>query len=209
MKNQLMPVKIGDDVVSAYHKTGEVSLTDIFRAGNSHRLSGGKSVANMSMFLNSEATKEFIRICERESGSEVVRVEGKGNKKATFVCMPLAIYAAQYLSKEFHYKTIDHLINSGIFISRDDGGENFKAVNILIETLEDRKGKANSRGCFIWLAKQIKHHVNPDLANWNEANAAENRKRADIEDDVCRAIKWGHVKAYEPDLKDFVSKILK
>lgn len=89
-------------------------LTSLWQAGNLMRAKEGKRDANLSKFLDSEKTKQFIRVCNDNGYQKAFSVTGVGNKKRTWACVHLMIYAAEYLSLEFHYQVIDAFCNGRI-----------------------------------------------------------------------------------------------
>lgn len=205
-EDQLMSITVGAHNIEAYHKTGEVVLSDIWRAGNAYRGVIGKPQANVTLFMNRELTKEFVKICEsRNGGKPIIRKEGRGKRSKTFVSLHFAIYAAEFLSIEFHYEVIDTFINSKILEWRDESGNEFIALNQNIDSsLVDRDGK-NNRGIFIQVAKMLKAHIKPDGDSWNTASADQLRLRTEIEGKISDALKFGFIKTW-PELKDFLGK---
>ena len=204
--NQLMTVAFSGGKVNVLHNTAMGSLTDIWSAGNACRLASGKSVANMSKFLNSTKTKEFIEICEKASGNPCYEVTGRGNKKQTWASIHLMIYTAEFLDANFHYEVIDAFVKGEILKRRDEGGDMFKELNNAINTLmPDRIGK-NNRHMFINTAKKISARIAPENGDWNLATAADLKDRIDIESRLTTAIKMGWIKTKE-DLWDAIERI--
>ncbi len=204
--NQLMTVAFSGGKVNVLHNTAMGSLTDIWSAGNACRLASGKSVANMSKFLKTTKTKEFIEICEKASGSPCYQVTGKGRNRQTWASIHLMIYTAEFLDLSFHYEVIDAFVKGEILKRRDEGGDMFKELNNSINTLMlDRIGK-NNRGMFIQTAKRIAARISPENGDWNLATANDLKDRIEIESRLNTAIKMGWIKTKD-DLWDAIDKI--
>jgi len=113
--NQLLTAAFPEGDMHIWHLTGMGSLTDLFRIGNRMRAIEGKDHANMTHFVNSKATQEYINIicknqgCTRES---VVRTVGKGKASRTEANQHFLIYAAEYLSPELRYLVMNSFLAS-------------------------------------------------------------------------------------------------
>lgn len=208
--NQVMQITIGNTEVIAHHKTAQFDLTSLWKAGSTYRILDGGNQANITQFLNSDKTKKFIAICEEKSNGEPqISKTGRGKNARTFVSLHLAIYAAEYLSPEFHYEVIDTFINGKILEYRDESGDNFKLLNERIDTLPDRVEKAKSnKGCYIAISKMFKAEIKPDGDSWNTASADQLRDRAKIEEKLADYIDNGFITSY-PQLKEVAERLLK
>lgn len=188
--------------VEVFHKTAMGNLTQLWNAGNKTR----EKPANLSKFLSSESTKRFINVVEKKSKSKCYEVTGSGNTKRTWASLHLMIYAAEHLSDEFHYEVIDTFIKGKLLEFRDESGDEFKAMNIAIDNyLPEREGKDN-KGLRIQVARKIKHKVNPELVNWNNADADDLRYRLKIEEKIVSLLELGVVNNYD-HLKELIDKI--
>jgi hypothetical protein len=200
--NQLMHIAFSGGDVEVFHKTAMGNLTQLWNAGNKLR----EKPANLSLFLSSNATKRFIEVAESKTGGKCFEMTGTGNKKRTWASIHLMIYAAEYLSPEFHFEVIDTFINGKILDYRDESGDEFKAMNIAIDKhLPDRENKDNT-GVRIQIAKKIKHKVNPELTSWNLADADDLRYRLKIEEKIVSLLELGVVNDYE-HLKQLIGKM--
>ena len=208
--NQLLSVSIGTEHIEAWHKTGMVSLTDLFRAGNIYRGASGVSPANQSLFIQSAKTQEFINVIKSKrklNDEQIYSQTGRGKSSKTFVCLHLAVYAAEYLSAEFHYDVIDAFINGKILEWRDESGENFKDLNTMIKLTADKVlGKPSHVGHYTAIAKLIKSRINPDGDSWNTASADQLRARTKLEEKLTTFLEAGVVKDWE-HLKELAAKL--
>ena len=207
--NQMMTICFPEGTLGIGHKTKMGSLTDLFSIGNKMRVAEGKTPANMTHFIQSKATQEFIAECmtaQNISYNDIVRTEGRGKSARTEACLHFMIYAAQYLSVKFHYQVIDTFINNKILQWRDDSGDQFAALNVAIDAyLPDREGK-NNKGIFIQVAMRLKAKLKPEGDNWNTASALQLEERAKIEKSLVQLLQLGVVRDYE-HLKELIDKI--
>lgn len=211
--NQLMTVALSKGAIAGFHKTDMVSLTDVFRVGNAHRACEGKTAANMTKFLQSSATSEFIGvICNNQNITidEVIVKKGKGKNASTFCSIHFAIYAAEYLSCQFHYEVIDMFIKGDIFKLRDKGGDEFKMLNFAIDQyLPGREGKDSNKGIYINLAKKIRERIlgkGSKAEDWNKATPEHLQERYDYESSLSQLLRLGVVRDYE-HLKELIDKL--
>lgn len=198
--NQLMSIAFKNGDVPVFHGTAMGDLTQLWRIGNISRASEGKPPANITRFLESSATKEFMEIVEINTGKKCIEKVGKGKSAKTYANIHMMIYAAEYLSSQFHFEVIDKFINDKILELRDSGGESFKALNILIDIkLPDRTGKDN-KGIYITVAKMLKKKIDTNLNSWNDATADQLRTRDFYEQQLASFLKmnlikdWDHMK---------------
>jgi len=204
--NQLMNVAFSCGNIRVFHNTAMGSLTDLWTVGNSMRIADGKSIANMAMFLKSSKTIEFMEIIKESIGGECINLTGKGNKKETWANIHFMIYAAEYLSPKFHFEVIDSFVNNKILEWRDVSGDEFKALNMAIDSyLPEREGKSN-KGIYINVAKMMLQRVNPEIQSWNQANADDLRCRAQLENKISTVLELGLVSDWE-HLKELILKI--
>lgn len=203
--NQLMSVAFDGGSVEVFHKTAMGDLTQLWNIGNRMRVAEGKRAANITLFLNSGKTQDFISVIE-SSGVTAINKTGRGKSAKTYACLELMIYAAEYLSTDFHVEVIRSFIRGKILEYRDESGDNFKAMNIAIDNhLPGREGKDN-KGLRIQVAKTIKEKINPSLTSWNFASADELRYRASIEDKLTSLLDLGVVKDWE-HMKELICKL--
>ena len=207
--NQLMTVCFPEGTLRIGHLTKMGSLTDLFNIGNKMRVLEGKSPANITHFVNSKDTQDFITEIVSAQGIQretVVRTTGRGKSSRTEANLHLLIYAAQYLSTKFHYQVIDTFINNKILQWRDDSGDQFIALNIAIDAyLPDRQGKDN-KGVFIQVAKRLKTKLLSEDGNWNDATFEQLEARAKMEKSLVQFLQLGMVRDYE-HLKEVIAKL--
>ena len=207
--NQMMEVCFPAGTLHIGHKTKMGSMTDLFSIGNKMRTLEGKTPANLTHFINSKTTQEFIAICMEMQDiayEEVICTAGRGKSARTEANLHFLIYAAQYLSTKFHYQVIDTFINGKLLEWRDDSGDQFNALNLAIDAyLPDREGKDN-KGIYIQVAKRLKEKLQPEDGNWNAATPMQLKDRAKIEASLVQFLKMGVVRDWN-HLKELIEKV--
>ena len=207
--DQIMTVCFPEGALHIGHKTKMGSLTDLFNIGNKMRALEGKSPANMTLFVQSKATQDFIAECMEAQNlpyDAVICKAGRGKASRTEASLHLMIYAAQYLSVKFHYQVIDTFIKGKLLDWRDDSGDQFIALNAAIDAyLPGRHGKDN-KGVFIQTAVLLKAKLKPDGGSWNTASHQQLEARAKTERSLVQLLQLGVVRDWE-HLKELIDKI--
>ena len=214
--DQLMTVCFPQGDLHISHKSMMGSLTDLFNIGNKMRVMEGKGVANMTLFINSASTQEFIRIiCEEQAchPDSVITRTGRGKSSRTEASLHLLIYAAEYLSTRFHYQIIDTFITGRLLQLRNDGGDEFGMLNRAIDRyLPGREGKASNQGCYINIAKIIRRRCNlvkpENDETWNQsiANKDAQLARYEMQHKLVNLLELGLVRDWE-HLKDLAERV--
>lgn len=208
-----MTIAFSEGKIDGYHKSGMVSLTDIFKVGNVHRAKDGKTASNITRFLQSANTGGFMQVISENQGIDVDKIlvkVGRGKSARTFCNIHFAVYAAEYLSPQFHYEVIDKFINGEVFKLRDDGGNEFKTLNMFIdEYLPERENKPNNKGIHINCAKMLRLGILGEGAkteDWNKATNEQLRERYECEHALCNLLKLGVVNNWE-HMKSLILKL--
>lgn len=204
--NQLMSVAFSEGVVNVFHNTAMGDLTQLWKVGTVMRVNNGMAVPQLNNFLQSQSTKDFIEVCERKTGKPCIEVTGRGKNGRTWASIHMMIYAAEYLSTEFHFEVIDAFINNKILEWRDVSGDEFKALNIAIDNYLPNREEKSNKGIYINVARMLLKKVNPDLSSWNDASADELRDRATIENKLVTTLQLGLIKDWE-HMKEIIEKI--
>ena len=204
--NQLMSVAFSEGVVNVFHNTAMGDLTQLWKVGTIMRVNNGMAVPQLNNFLQSQSTKDFIEVCERKTGKPCIEVTGRGKNGRTWASIHMMIYAAEYLSTEFHFEVIDAFINNKILEWRDVSGDEFKALNIAIDNYLPNREEKSNKGIYINVARMLLKKVNPALSSWNDASADELRDRASIENKLVTTLQLGLIKDWE-HMKEIIEKI--
>ena len=204
--NQLMSVAFSEGVVNVFHNTAMGDLTQLWKVGTIMRVNNGMAVPQLNNFLQSQSTKDFIEVCERKTGKPCIEVTGRGKNGRTWASIHMMIYAAEYLSTEFHFEVIDAFINNKILEWRDVSGDEFKALNIAIDNYLPNREEKSNKGIYINVARMLLKKVNADLSSWNDASADELRDRASMENKLVTTLQLGLIKDWE-HMKEIIEKI--
>ena len=204
--NQLMSVAFSEGVVNVFHNTSMGDLTQLWKVGTIIRVNSGMAVPQLNNFLQSQSTRDFIEVCERKTGKPCIEITGRGKNGRTWASIHMMIYAAEYLSTEFHFEVIDAFINNKILEWRDVSGDEFKALNIAIDNYLPNREEKSNKGIYINVARMLLKKVNKDLKSWNDASADELRERASIENKLVTTLQLGLIKDWE-HMKEIIEKI--
>jgi hypothetical protein len=218
--NQLMSVAFPQGTLEIFHKTAMGNLTDLFSLGNKQRGKDDNAPVNMTLFLKSKSTEEFISALSEELGidkNDVIKRKGRGRNSKTYAQLHFLIYCAEKLSPRFHVRVIDTFISHNILQIRDDGGNAFKALNVAIDAyLPEREGKESNRGIYIQCAKLLRDKVffdkdidyPKDGLVWNSDYATYDKLqlRDKYEEKLITLLEMGVVRNYE-HLKEFIEKL--
>ena len=207
--NQIMTVAFQHGTMSIEHKTAMGNLADVFSIGNRYRILSGKSPANITLFCSNSSTQEFLDSVAKRLNvdkSTLLYTVGRGKNSRVVANIFLIIYAAEYLSPDFHVEVIDTFINSKLLSWRDDSGDHFKGLNEEIKSAaENMFGKPAHQGHFITMAKIINARIG-DSIDWNTATAEQLKERDRIEVGLCTIIKLGLARDWE-HLKQIAAEI--
>jgi hypothetical protein len=200
--NQLMSVVFEHGTLHIEHKTAMGELADIFSIGNSYRHFKKQAPLNITYFISSKGTQEFIAAVSKRlniPASELVYTKGRGKTARVMANIFILIYAAEHLNPDFHVEVIDVFLNQKLLEWRDSSGDNFKALNEEFSShAMNVLGKPAHNGHFITLAKIINARVGDGYdVDWNIATSKQLKERGRIEMVLSTMIKVGVVKDWE------------
>lgn len=147
------------------------SATDLALAGNKWRVNNSMPLFNLSSFLQTKDTKEFIRFLEEEENCKAV-ISTKGRKGATWVHPYLFIEIALAISPELKVKTYKWLYDE-LVKYRNASGDSFKKMSGAIQMKIANQGNLVSE--IKTVCKRIRKEcgVNEDMSDkeaWNKAS---------------------------------------
>lgn len=211
--NQIMEVAFKNGSISIGHKTMMVNLGELFKVGNIYRLQNGKSLANVSSFKGSSKTAEFVEALSRKTGISTDKLlftrkkekASKGQNEQIMCHLYIAIFAAEYLSPDFHVEVIDTFVNSRLLDKRDDSGDAFKSLMSAIKKAGEPILGDASEHHFKTIASIIKSRFD-GVVDWNMATAEQLARREKIQSDLTTALRMGFIKDWE-HLKQVASEI--
>ena len=135
----------------------------------------------------------------------------RGRYGGTWTHLYVLIDAAAYLDPDFKVQVYKTFIEGKLLQRRDEGGENFKAINIAIDAfLPGRDGKDN-KWLFINLANLIADKFGLPSAEkgvnrWNGATLHQTEARSKIEETLTIMLRAGLVRDWE-HLKELVEML--
>ena len=224
--NMVMDVTIGGHPVRVEHKTGLVDVNDLLKVGNMLRAAKGILPMTIPRVRRNKDLMAFAEAVQRqiESGhyqyfdtpDELIFATGKGAGATTKAFLPVAIKIAALLDTDFEAEVYRVFIEEKILHYRDESGEEFKALNLIIDAhLPGREDKDN-RGVYITVATQIRDKIFPgviwDTATngniWNSeyAPAEALRRRAKIESELVSTLRLGLIQNFD-HLKEVITKL--
>ena len=224
--NQVMRVTIGEHTLPIGHKNMMGSLTEVWKIGNAYRTKRGLPELDLSNWLRSPETLEYVKVVEDDlnfksvfstdlssRGTTLAKTiesplittkRGKGG--GTWAHLYILLDAAARLDPQFKHKMYKTFVEGKLLQWRDDGGDEFINLNIAIDAyLPERDGMDNVN-VFIYVAKQLKAKILSPYDTWNTASLPQLEKRARLEKDLCNYLRLGMIRNYD-HLKEVIAKI--
>lgn len=221
-----MRVTIGEHTLPIGHKNMMGSLTEVWKIGNAYRKMRNLPELDLSHWMRSPETLEYIKVVEKDLGLEsaesadyetvnsvlthtitspLIRTKrGKGG--GTWAHLYILLDAAARLDPNFKHKMYKTFVEGKLLQWRDDGGDEFINLNIAIDAyLPERDGMDNVN-VFIYVAKQLKAKILSPYDTWNTASLPQLEKRAMLEKDLCNYLRLGMIRNYD-HLKEVIAKI--
>lgn len=158
-------------------KTEMFNATTLSKAGNQWRLSHGMSEFNLSQWLKSKGTQEFIAALSEKHG-DVLKV-GRGRNSATWVhpllFIDMALAISPTLKIEVYQWLFDNLIKY-----RNDSGDSYKEMTGALFLNMDNKSDFSRYIASV--ANKIKEYCAVD--DWQTATEEQLKKRDKIHDAI-------------------------
>ena len=221
-----MRVTIGEHTLPIGHKNMMGSLTEVWKIGNAYRAQRGLPELDLSNWLRSPETLEYVKVVEDDLNFKSVAstdLSSRGTTLAKTIESPLIttkrgkgggtwahlyilLDAAARLDPQFKHKMYKTFVEGKLLQWRDDGGDEFINLNIAIDAyLPERDGMDNVN-VFIYVAKQLKAKILSPYDTWNTASLPQLEKRARLEKDLCNYLRLGMIRNYD-HLKEVIAKI--
>ena len=225
--NMIMDVKIDGHPVRVEHKTGLVDVNDLLKVGNMLRASKMLSPMTITRIRRSKDLKAFSEAVQRQIDNghyqyfdvpaELIFATGKGGAGTTTKAfLPVAIKIAALMDSDFEAEVYRVFIEEKILHYRDESGEEFKALNLIIDSYLPGREDKDNRGVYIAVAKQIRAKVFPDVEwdssaqgnIWNSelATAEALRRRAKIEGELISTLRLELIQSFD-HLKEVITKL--
>lgn len=165
--------------ISQKSKSEFFSATDLQKAGNDWRRKNGLSDFNLSQFLKSKSTVQFINELEEKFNTKVV-ISGRGRTTATWVHPLLFIDIALSISPKLKIEVYDWIYDT-LIKNRNNSGDSYKEM---ASALWQRHTNHREFPVFISkVADYIKNQIG--VNDWNEATT----EQLQLRDKIHTAIK--------------------
>lgn len=158
-------------------KTEMFNATSLSKAGNKWRVANNLTEFNLSQWLKSKGTQEFIQALERKHG-EVLKV-GRGRNSATWIHPLLFIDMALAISPKLKIEVYEWLFDNLIKYRNESGDSYIRMSGALFNNASN---KENFPRYIQDVAKKIKLACNVD--DWQSATESQLQKRDKIHDAV-------------------------
>lgn len=161
--------------ISQKSKSEFFSATDLHRAGNAWRRKNNLCDFNMSSWLSSNGTKEFIKSLEKEFGQAIIKGRGKGHHTWVhpYLFIDLALAINPNLKIQVYKWLYDKLIEY-----RNYSGDSYKKM---VGAIFDRYGNKALFPKYIQdCANKIKYALN--VKDWNSSTEDQLKQRDKIHD---------------------------
>jgi hypothetical protein len=213
-----MILQFDDKTLAVEHKTKMGSLTELWAIGNSIRESKGLNQLDMKNYLRSPETLELVQAIERKYGIESKCVESTQLKRGmvdtiqsqliqakrgrhgggTWAHLYILLDSASRMDADFKVRMYDILVEGKLLEWRDDSGDSFKALNVVLDlTVVKKTGNRPETLVYQTVAKAIKDNVKPTGGDWNTATYDELKRRTTIENQLMTILKLGFIKSFE------------
>ena len=157
-------------------KSEMFSATDLVNAGNKWRMENDMSAFNLSAFLSSDKTKEFIRMLECEYGTVVVK--GRGRNSTTWVHPFLFIDIALAINPTLKIRVYKWLYDE-LLKYRNSSGDSYKKM---AGAIASKTPSRNISKKIMEVANVIKKEIGVD--DWQRAT----EKQLEIRDKIHEKI---------------------
>jgi len=174
MKTQvLIKRELFGSEIKQQSKTGFFSATDLSKVGNKWRVSRGLSVFNLSLFLKSKSTIEFIE--ELNNKYDIVLSKGRGRNSQTWVHPLLFIDIALAINPKLKVEVYEWLFDN-LLRFRNDSGDSYKEMSAAI--WQRFQNKREFPRYIASIADYIRKSCN--VTDWNTASEAQLKLRDKI-----------------------------
>lgn len=161
------------------HKTGFLAATDLVRIGNIKRRELGMRDFNLSAFLKTKQTKEFIEELQKTNERVIRKSKQKGEHQVTWVHPLLFMDIALAMNAKFKVQVYEWM-HDNLLKYRDDSGDSYKKMTgALYERVTD---KARFHKYITRVANYIKKSCN--VEDWNSATQEQLELRTKMHENI-------------------------
>ena len=156
-------------------KTEYLSLTDLNKAANQMRKDNGLSVFNISLWLKSKSTTEFIDELKNKYPTEDIITKSRGRSSQTWVHPLLFIDCALAISPKLKIEVYKWMFDS-LLDNRNDSGDSYKEMSaaLFIRFKDVRTFNKFIYNTANYIRKQI------GVSNWETATEEQLKQRHNI-----------------------------
>ena len=160
-------------------KTEMFSATSLVKAGNIWRTTNGLAEFNLSQWLNSLSTKEFITELEKKHGASSVLAKGRGRGSNTWVHPLLFIDIALAISPKLKIEVYEWMFDN-LIKYRNESGDSYKRMAGAL--FVNAQNKAHFPAYIQDVANKIRLACHVD--DWQTATEAQLSKRDKLHDAI-------------------------
>ncbi len=165
-------------------KSEHLSGTDLVAVGNKWRSDRGLSAFNMSVWLKSASTLDFIAELQKDSEEKVVII-GRGRNGGTWLHPLLFIDMALSIHPKLKVEMYSWLKDS-LLEERNNSGDSYKLMTGALYL--NHHNKARFGKYIAGVAKKIREHcgLSGDNADWQDASAKQLKERDTVQTMIAR-----------------------
>uniref|UniRef100_A0AB39C2X4 Amidase n=1 Tax=Salmonella phage vB_SE126_2P TaxID=3236704 RepID=A0AB39C2X4_9VIRU len=191
-----------------FTRDGYIDASTLTIQMNRWRFDNGRSNQDLAQILKTDDCKNFMRVCEEETGIVPLKTS-RGRNGKTWLCLHLAVYIAEQYSAYFHFLVIDRFITQRQVELRNIGAVSFVELNAAVSRMIERtEGRIGHSGHFIQVAKAIKESIDirevTGFDTWDSQDAKTNQLRSEIQKSMVTLLdmeavnSWGELEETIP-----------
>ncbi|EIJ2861369.1 hypothetical protein LIS17_004084 [Salmonella enterica] len=195
-----------------FTRDGYIDASTLTIQMNRWRFDNGLQPRNLAQILKTDDCKNFMRVCEGETGIVPLKTS-RGRNGKTWLCLHLAVYIAEQYSAYFHFLVIDRFITQRQVELRNIGAVSFVELNAAVSRMIERtEGRIGHSGHFIQVAKAVKESVDirevTGFDTWDSQDAKTNQLRSDIQKALVTLLDMEAINTWD-ELKETIPRVVR
>lgn len=195
-----------------FTRDGYIDASTLTIQMNRWRFDNGLQSRNLAQILKTDDCKNFMRVCEEETGIVPLKTS-RGRNGKTWLCLHLAVYVAEQYSAYFHFLVIDRFITQRQVELRNIGAVSFVELNAAVSRMLERtEGRIGHSGHFIQVAKAIKESIDirevTGFDTWDSQDAKTNQLRSEIQKSMVTLLDMEAVNSWD-ELKETIPRVVR
>ncbi|HAF7517915.1 TPA: KilA-N domain-containing protein [Salmonella enterica subsp. enterica serovar Enteritidis] len=195
-----------------FTRDGYIDASTLTIQMNRWRFDNGLQPRNLAQILKTDDCKNFMRVCEEETGIVPLKTS-RGRNGKTWLCLHLAVYIAEQYSAYFHFLVIDRFITQRQVELRNIGAVSFVELNAAVSRMIERtEGRIGHSGHFIQVAKAIKESIDirevTGFDTWDSQDAKTNQLRSEIQKSMVTLLDMEAVNSWD-ELKEAIPRVVR